>query len=196
LAVCRLHVSDIVRIRRFLLLALAVVPAAACDDNLFPDLPVTADTTTVYSLARPELSGYPSAFNIAGMRLVVVEAKGATPNWDVALSERDGSMVLLPAGAITGVPAQAGVAMVPGKTFEEVRTAPRDTAAYERRNPVPVEVGRVYVARSRAIRRLGIVCYYYAKLQPLSIDQSRGAVSFEVVANPNCSDRSLEVDEE
>lgn len=183
-------------IRRFLLLVLAVVPAAACDDDIFPDLPVRPDTTTVYSLARPELSGSPSAFDLAGMRLVVVEAKGMTPNWDLALSERDGSMVLLPAGAIAGVPVQAGVAMVPGKTFEEVRTAPRDTAAYERRNPVPVGVGRVYVARSRAIRRLGIVCYYYAKLQPLSIDQSRGSVTFEVVTNPNCSDRSLEVDEE
>lgn len=176
----------------FTLAALAGV--AACDDDLGPlnwdSLP---DTVAIYSLARPELLGLPSALNVASVNarveVVRVELPGATGLWDVALSEEGGGFVLLPAGAVQGVTVRPGIAVVEGEAFEDVLRAPGDTAAYTRSAPVPVRTDVVYVIRSG--QRPTSACVYYAKARAVALDASAGRLEIEVVRNPYCRDRYL-----
>jgi len=174
--------------------ALALVAAAglaaACDDGFGPiRWEATPDTATLYSLARPELLGLPSAYDFVNLLPVRVESPGATGQWDVALTEEAGTLALLPAGAVGTLPARAGIAVMRGRPFEAVDRAPGDTAAYERRRPVPVETGVVYVVRTAP--RISSGCTYFAKVQPLVVDAVAGLFRFVVVRNPLCNDRAL-----
>ncbi|MGH7481494.1 MAG: hypothetical protein ACRELV_05020, partial [Longimicrobiales bacterium] len=70
--------------------ALAASAMLGCDDPFDPRWPPgteTPDTVELFSLARPEYQGLPSAFDFtpSARRRVVVEQPGETGNWDVAL---------------------------------------------------------------------------------------------------------------
>lgn len=165
----------------------------ACGDSPF-DVTWTAnpDTVLLYSLARPE-PNLPAAFDFVPTRRrrVLVEAAGATGNWDMAVDTRDGRLVFVAPSAL-GVDSRAGIASFPDMTLEELQEAPSDSAAYALTDPVPVDAGTAYVVRTRDTRSsFGRVCSNFAELRPLEIDPGAGTVRFVYDVNPQCNDRSL-----
>lgn len=183
------------RIFGILAAAAAAAGATACGDDLSGprNWQVTVDTVALYSLARPELQGLPAAldFVASGGRPVVVEALGATGNWDIALSERGGEFVLLPPAAVAGVPeTTAAIAVIRDEAFAELARAPSDSAAYVHDAPVPLESGPVYVVRSHQNPNLGS-CVYFAKVQLVDTDPSAGVARLRYTRNPLCNDRAL-----
>ncbi len=183
------------RLVRAALAAGAVLVAAtlgACDDDPFGlnDWTEAPDTVFLYSLARPELN-LPSAFNLNTRQRIRVEAAGSTGSWDFLVNTDGGGMVLVTPTAV-GLDTRAAIAPMDGETFESVRTAPADTAAYIRAEPVPVEVGNLYVVRTNLQRgSFGQSCIYYGKLEPLEIDLVQGIFRFRFDSNPICNSRSL-----
>lgn len=173
------------------LVALGILSLGACGRDPFQiDWVESPDTVLLYSLARPQLnllSGF-DFYNRIGVR---VEDSEATGNWDVAVDTRNGKIVLLAPGAL-GVDSRARVARIPGATFAEVIEAPADTTLYTATSPVPVELGSVYVIRTRqGYGSFGRVCVYYAKMEPLEIDPVGGTLRFVYDSSPVCNDRKL-----
>jgi len=173
------------------LLLLGVSGAASCGDDPFRiDWVEQPDTVLLYSLAVPELN-LPSGFDFYNRLRVSVEDAEATGNWDMAVGTVGGRLALLPPGAL-GVNSKARVAPLAGQRFSEVIEAPADTALYEGRNPVPLELGTVYVWRTRqGYGSFGTVCVYYAKMEPLVLDAEAGTLTFVFDASPVCNDRRL-----
>ncbi len=165
--------------------------SAGCGDDPFRLQWVQdPDTALIYSLSRPELN-LASAFDFHGRVAFAIEAPGSTGQWDVVLDHRDGRLVLMPPGAI-GILSNARVAVFPGMTFDDVRKAPSDTAAYVSDQPVPVEFGTVYVVRTHRDRdQFGLSCLFYAKLEPIEIDVAAGTLTFVFDSNPLCNDLDL-----
>lgn len=173
------------------LAALLAAGAAACGEDPYAvDWTAAPDTVLLYALARPELN-LPSGFDFYNRAAVVIEDASATGLWDMAVDSRGGKIVLLPPGAL-GVSSKAQVAALRGRKFDDVLEAPADTALYTSRAPVPVELGTVYVWRSRQnYGYYGMACVYYSKMEPLEMDPVGGTLSFVYDASPACNDRSL-----
>lgn len=170
---------------------LGTTAVAACGRDPFQiDWIESPDTVLLYSLARPQLN-LVSAFAFYDRAAVRIEDSEATGNWDVAVDTRNGKIVLVAPGAF-GVDSKARVARIPGVTFAEVIEAPADTSLYTATEPVPVEMGSVYVIQTRqGYGSFGRVCVYYAKLEPLEIDPVGGTLRFVYDASPVCNDRKL-----
>lgn len=180
--------------RRFLLaasLGVSTLALGACGDDPFAiQWASNIDTVTLYSLARPEL-GLASAFDFADLQLRVVESIGATGSWDLAVNDDGTRAFFVPPGAL-GVESRAGIVPIAGVDFDDVTEAPADTSLYVRDEPVPVEVGRAYVVRTRELRGFfSQLCVYYAKLEPISVDLEAGTVEFFHESSPACNDRNL-----
>lgn len=177
------------RITALLALA-AITSAAACDDGFGPlNWDATPDTLAVYSLARSELRGLPSAIDLYNLQSLRVEVPGVTGLWDVAFSEEGGQFILLPPSWFPGVSSRAGIAVIEDQSFEEVMRAPADSAAYSITEPVPVRMDAVYVFRTG--RRPTSSCIYYAKATAVALDAEAGRLEMQVVRNPVCADRYL-----
>ena len=179
-------------------LLLATLLTTACEDELdfgFGDWAADPDTVTLYTLDRPEYQGLPAAFDIieptAGP--VRVEDRGVTGGWDFALTGGvDGEPLrLTPFGAVLDVNSQAGIAVVPELSFDEIELAPSDTTRYVTRTSAAVDADSAYVVRSRAISSAGGGCIKFAKLELLEVDPVAGTVRLVALGNPNCNDRSL-----
>lgn len=148
------------------------------------------DTVQLYSLARPELN-LASGFNFFQGTRVRVESATATGTWDVAVDTRGGQIVLLTPGAF-GVVSAARITSLPGMTLGDVTEAPRDTLVYVAKDPVPVQMGTVYVLKTNRQRgSFGSSCVYYAKLEPVIIDVAGGTLTFRHVTNPICNSQDL-----
>lgn len=172
-------------------LTVGAVGTASCGDDPYAiDWTVDPDTVVLYALSRPQMN-LPSGFDFYNRVSVVVEGANATGQWDMAVDSRDGKIVLLPPGAL-GVSSKAQVAPLAGRTFDEVVKAPADTALYIARAPVPVELGTVYVWRSRQnYGYYGTSCVYYSKMEPLAMDPAGGTLTFVYDSSPACNNRSL-----
>ena len=192
---CTVSLRRIARRRGFraLLGALAMASVgvtASCDDPYQIDWSLAPDTAVLYALSLPDRN-LPSGFDFYNRSRVVLEKADATGSWDMAVDVRGGKVVLLPPGAL-GVSSKAQVAALPGRTFADVIEAPSDTAAYTARSAVPVEMGTIYVWRSRQqYGAYGTTCVYYAKMEPLAIDVAGGTLQFLFDGSPVCNDRSL-----
>lgn len=172
--------------------AVAAIATSACDDDPFGfnDWVLSTDTAFLYSLARPELN-LPSAFNMSSRVRVRVEAAGSTGNWDFLVNTVDGGMVLLTPSAV-GLETEAAIAPISGQTFDGIRTAPSDTLAYISAEPVPMEVGQLYVVRTNLRSDVyGQTCNFYGKLEPLEIDVAGGTFLFRYDTSPLCNSRDL-----
>ena len=122
------------RIFRSLGLLALTAALAACEDDPFAlSWQNNTDTTTVYSMARPE-ANLPTAFNLVARRAVVLEAPTTGDRWDWALDTRDGKLVMLPPRAI-GLVSTAGILPVPNEDFDDVVEAPADSTLYVRDQP-------------------------------------------------------------
>ena len=150
----------------------------------------TPDTVLLYSLARPELNLVSGFAFFTGVR-VRIESAAATGSWDVAVDTRDGDLVLLPPGAL-GVTSTARITVLENMSFDDVTRAPTDTLVYVATEPIPVRMGTVYVIKTnRARGSFGSSCVYYAKLEPVVIDITGGALTFRYVTNPVCNSTDL-----
>lgn len=176
---------------RFLLILLAAIPAAACDDNLnLVPWDATPDTVALYTISRTDYIGLPSGYDMANLRIVVVEDPATTGNWDFVLSGTT-QLELIPAPAFEGQAAlRAAIAPISGTSFEALKEAPSDTALFTRQ-AVPIREGGVYVIRTRRVACGFGQAVHYGKIQVVSIDPARGTARFAVVLNPYCNDRSF-----
>jgi len=174
------------------LAVLFVAGAMACDDNIFRvDWAENPDTVSLFSLARPELNLL-SGFDFISRVPVRIESPNATGQWDMVLDTQDGGLVLLPPGAV-GVPgSKARIIPMGAVAFEDVRRAPSDTTLYVGDEAVPVQVGHVYVVRTREQAGIyGQTCVYYGKFEPLEQDPVEGTLSFVFDVSPVCNSRKL-----
>jgi len=164
----------------------------ACDDNPFKIRWVAdPDTVLLYSLARPELN-LNSGFDFVGRTGVRIEAPSAVGKWDLAVDTQNGALVFVPPGALGVTGTTARIAPMGDMSFEDIRRAPRDTTLYIGDRVVPVEVGNLYVVRTRqSIGSWGTRCVYYGKLQPLEADPEAGTLTFVFDVSPVCNDRKL-----
>lgn len=177
---------------RSLLILLAAVASAACNDTLgvqpWNDVP---DTTNLFSASRADFIGLPSAYDFANITPVRIEAAGAAGNWDVVLTEANGQLQLTPAGAFEGQQtSRAGIATITGKTFADLKEAPSDTSQYSH-GPVTLTQGGIYVVRSRVVACSFTTSVYYSKLVALTVDATNGQARFAFVRNPYCGNRSF-----
>lgn len=170
-----------------LVLAVTLPLGMACEGFEFQWTAIE-DTVTLYSLARTEYTDQPAAFDFYNRMPVVVEQPiGSDPMiFDMALSEEDGAMVLLPAGVFATFTIEPGIAMdSSGTSFHDLAVAPRD--GYVTDAPVPVRTDVVYTVRTR---RDGGGCSRYGKFEILEADP-QGVITFRQIRNNLCNDREL-----
>ncbi len=170
---------------------MACMLLTACGDDPFL-LRWTANLqeSVLFSLDRDELNRA-SGFNMLSGATIVIENPQVEGDWDFSAERQGGQMVLLPPGAL-GVLSRAAVAALPGMLFDEVTRAPTDTLVYITDQPVPVDLGTIYVVRTHEqIGSFGRVCVYYGKIQPLEINLQAGIFRFLHNTSPDCNNRSL-----
>lgn len=175
------------------LLAIAVtVPSMAGCDPFEPQLLPFGDTVALYSLARPEYIGQPSAFDFYSPASVVLESLRARgpDDFDVAFTEADGEFVFLPAGVFESLAIRPGVLRITsGESFETLEVAPRE--GYVTEAAIPLDVGGLYTVRTRDLG----TCTRFAKFEVLDLDPD-GVVEFRFLRNNLCNDRTLTQPEE
>jgi hypothetical protein len=123
---------------------------------------------------------------------IAVENPVAAGHWDVAVIDQSGGLALMPAGAFSGLESRAGIATITAQTtLEELKEAPRDTAAFSDA-AVAALAGRIYVIRSRRENcGFGTFGVRYTKLEVLQVNTTAGTLSFRKITNPYCNDRKL-----
>ena len=175
-----------------LLLLLLLPSLMACDDDFYTvRWEESPDTVLLYSLARPELNLY-SGFNFLGRVGVRIESPSAVDGWDMALDTRDGELVFIPPSAIGVANSTASIAPMGVMAWEDLTKAPRDTTLYISDRPVQVNVGELYVIRSRqSAGSYGSRCNYYGKFMPLIEDLEAQTVTFVFDISPVCNNRKL-----
>jgi hypothetical protein len=165
----------------------------ACGDGLGPRFwDATPDTLLIHSASRSEYVGLASAVDVTAdpVTPLPIEVPGLTGNWDFALADASGVLVLLPASVIPGTESRARVGLLQGVDFDTLEEAPRDTAQFSA-SAVPLSSDGVYVIRSRRANCGFSAGYRYAKLKPVEIDVQGGRLRFAIVRNPYCDDRSF-----
>jgi len=166
---------------------------AACGgEDFFVDWEENPLEQVLYSLDRePEGALRQTAFNMLERRGVIVEDPTAQGRWDFALDRAAGTLVLLPPQAL-GVTSRAAITAIPGTTFANVREAPGDTLVYSTTQPVPVQLGTVYVIRTHQQPGFfGEFCFFFGKIEPIEIDVEAGVLRFLHDVSPDCNNRSL-----
>jgi hypothetical protein len=172
------------------LAVLGVVLWACGDDPFRLQWQENPRERVLFTLDRPELNR-PQAFDMLQGRRVVVQSATEDGSWDFAVDRRGGEMVFLPPRTL-GVPSQAALVPFPGATFEELREAPRDTAVYISREPVPIRQGTIYVVRThQQAGPFGQRCFYYGKVEPLEVDLQAGTLRFLFDTSPDCNNLRL-----
>lgn len=171
-----------------LLVLVSILPFAACDSVEPPMFPV-GDTVVVYSLARAEYIGFPSAFDFRVPQSVVVERPPQVgevfQTFDVAFTEIDGDFVMIPAGMFESFGIEPGIAVdSSGVTFEGLTRAPDDGFVTDA--PVVLREGPIYAVRTRSRN----ACSQYAKMEVLELSTD-GTVEFRFLRNNLCNDRTL-----
>lgn len=188
--------SQVVRLVFLAAAAVTVAALPSCGDNPFEQRwTARPDTALLYALARPE-PNLNSAFDFVNRAPRRIEAPGATGRWDVAVDTVGTDLAFLAPRAL-GVDSDAGVVRFEGMSFDEVTEAPPDSADYAFDTPVPIRIGSTYAVRTREARgSFGRLCFFYAKVEPVSVEPTVGSVRFLYDVNTVCDDRSLVPDEE
>jgi hypothetical protein len=175
---------------RHLFMLTALIPLAACSDDLADNWEVNVDSVTLYSASRPENIGRSSTLDFANWIPFPVETPGVTGRWDVTVTDANGTISLVPASAFSGLDTRAAIATLGNRTLEEVPTAPSDTAAYKR-TAVAMQLGTVYVIRTRRIDCGFGSGVRYGKFEPIEIDPVKGVIRLRAIVNPFCNSRDL-----
>lgn len=171
---------------------LAALPAlTACGEDPFAlNWTAQPDTAVLHSLAAPLLNTY-SGYDFNDRIPIRVVAPNTSGGWDIALDTRAGRLVFIAPGAL-GIVDEALILRLPDTDYEEVTKAPSDTTLYTASEPLLVDGESTYVIRTREdLDRFGRRCVFWAKLQPLEVDQEQETVRFLFDRNPICNDRNL-----
>lgn len=181
-----------------MILPLIALALAGCDDPLGPQSwNETPIEVRLWSIDRTEHIGLPSAydfFSVPSSRVVVEDPRSAS-GWDVVVSDVEGGLAFVPAGAFPDIGTDVGIAVITGVSFDDLLEAPREADAYVTDRAVPLVEGGVYVVRTRraacATFGFATIAPRYGKVTVTEIDLEEGSVVFKVVRNPNCNDRSF-----
>jgi len=170
-------------------LAAALLATAACDNSTgLPSANISnsVDTVSLYALDGTPLPA-PSGFNVQSN---VVVRTDRFSFFDFAFNiTAAGQPVLLPTGAL-GLGRSSGI-QLQGVGFDAVTLAP--TSAYVDTTAVPVDSGTVLVVHSRAAQcSIGIVVFYYGKIEVLAIDTVARRIDLQILVDQNCGYRGLE----
>lgn len=178
--------------KRLLLPAALLVLTSACDDDPFlVRWEISPEEAVLYALDRGVVNE-PSAFDLLTESIVIVEDPRIDGDWDFAVDRLGGQMVLLPPSVLGVTESGVGIAPMPGMAFAEVTRAPSDSLLYVDDEPVPIDLGTVYVVRTHEQRgSFSRTCVYYGKVQALEIDAAAGVVRFLHDTSPDCNNRSL-----
>lgn len=173
------------------LAAFFVVALTACgSDPFLVRWEEDPQEAVVYALDRDELNK-PTGFDMLSRSAIVIEDPQSEGRWDFAVDRENGRMVLLPPKVI-GVESRAGIVPFPNTAYDDIRRAPADTAAYITDEPVPIEVGTIYVVRTHErIGSYGRTCVYYGKVEPVETDLENGIFRFLQDTSPDCNNLSL-----
>ena len=169
--------------------AVALSVTAACGTSsglpaaIFENI---VDTISLYALDGTPLPA-PSGYNVQSNQVVRTDR---LTSFDFAFNITPaGQAVLLPTGAL-GLGRSSGI-QVQHTGFDAVTLAP--TSAYVDTTAVPIDSGTVAVVHSRAAScSIGLVVFYYGKIQVLAIDPVTRRIELQVLVDQNCGYRGLE----
>ena len=169
--------------------AVALSVTAACGTS--SGLPAAifenrVDTISWYALDGTPLPA-PSGYNVQSNQVVRTDR---FTSFDFAFNiTPTGQAVLSPTGAL-GLGRSSGI-QVQHTGFAAVTLAP--TSAYVDTIAVPIDSGTVAVVHSRASScSIGLVVFYYGKIQVLAIDPVARRIELQVLVDQNCGYRGLE----
>lgn len=172
------------------------IVAVACDDPLAlrpAAIENIIDTVAVNALRGTPI-GAPSGFDVA-QRVPANTERGDPFDFSFDI-DPDGRALVYPPGAL-GLGRDAGLQVI-DRAFDRVEEAPID--GYSQDTAVVVEVGSVFVVRSRPFLGSGIGddCPFfigalprYGKFQVLEIDAGSRVLNLEALINVNCGYRGL-----
>jgi hypothetical protein len=194
------QVVDIVRsyLRIAFFCVLPVIGLNACDSPAFGRLdPLMAvDSTVVIAAPIAAETRLPSALDVTATGGIIrggrfpERVQDANLGWDLAVRIREGQLVFVASTGL-GLPTRAGItAPLLGQTLQAVREVPTG-AVFETSIAVPVQVGAVYVIRSREFSTGFGGCLQYGKLQVTEADAAVGTVRMRVETNERCYDTRL-----
>ena len=171
-------------------LAAAGTFSAACGAGLvLPDVNYTnvVDTTTIYALRGTEIVK-PSGFDVPNKAPIRTDLGTFDFAFDITTA---GTAVLYPAGALR-LPAEPGINKTTA-TFESIIEAPE--TGYVDTLAVPIEVGNVFVVRSRfyfpGCEFTGTLPRY-GKFRVLAINPVVRSLTMEALIDQNCGYRGLQ----
>lgn len=178
------------------MLAAMVIVAAGCDDSTGLDVnPVLVSDTLTIAAPIPQNLGRPSAVDLSGdggfgiMGPRFPEQVADALRWDLTLRLRDGTLFLMPPGAIGDASSRAAITpAIAGQTFEGLREIPGQST-FRTDTAIALQVGPVYAARTRVLNSFG--CIQFSKIRALALDPVAATAHLEVVTNEQCSDPRL-----
>ena len=177
---------------RLLALTVAVFAVVACEDitrSIEPNIEVTEDTLTVFTLRGSPLSA-PTGLDLFSLRALRVGEGGF--RYDVAVDTAGDAVLLYPSQLIDNEVQPTGILEVT-TPFEDITEAP--TQGYVDTAAVSILPGETVVIRARNACSGNIPGrdFFYAKLQLLELGSSDGhrTARFRIRTNPNCGFRSF-----
>lgn len=175
---------------RLLALTVAVFAVVACEDitrSIDPNIEVTEDTLTVFTLRGSPLSA-PTALDLFGLRALRV----GEGRYDLAVDTAGDAVLLYPSQLIDNEARPTGILEMT-TPFEGITEAP--TQGYVDTAAVSILPGETVVTRARNVCSNNIPGrdFFYAKLQLLELGSSAGhrTARFRIRTNPNCGFRSF-----
>lgn len=171
------------------LMVLAALGGCGGNDQLFPAFNSNVETEiTMRALSGTPVTA-PSGFSIVGQRAIRLDL--ATTVDFIFDIDSEGRALFLPARA-AGFPdtrLNAGLKLM-AVPFDSIDLA--DTDGYTTLEPVLVQVGEVYLARTGLdINTCILSLPLYMKFEVLAIDLATRSIQMRVLANTNCGFRSL-----
>jgi hypothetical protein len=167
-----------------LLVVLTAGVLTGCDDPFAPTLAPVPDEPSeavLFDFRTSELR-QPSAFDVISTRAVRTDQ---TSGWDFLVELDEGTFLFRPRSVVLDESSTAGLQRS-SSGFEDLSMAPE--GGYVTDDPVPVEEGAVYAARSR---QQSAGCLRFLKLEVLAVDVEAGSLEVRFLGNPNCGRRTL-----
>ncbi len=171
----------------------AVLFSAGCDNTLaLPAAggPNIVDTATLNALLGTPISSE-SGFDVVLRRTARTDRQDGT--FDIAFDIVDSRALIFTTGKL-GLSAQSAI-QTSNRAFHDITLAPLED--YERDVAITVEVGSVFIVRSRPTSS-GCAFFLgqlprYGKFEVLSLDLQTRQITLQTLVNRNCGYRSLEI---
>lgn len=176
---------------RVILPILAALTAACSDPNqLAPASQRNVDdTVSIFALHGTPVQS-PSGYSVPDGPVRTDRTSSFDLAYDVAISGADTSHYLLPLAVLHLAVSNS---VNPGlqlraQTFNQILVAPSN--GYITNDSLKLDVGQVYIVRSRLICSIGVSLY--SKVEVLSFDDAARTVTLRVLADNNCGYKGLQ----